>query len=257
MAIHIGLYSLREDVLQEQEKIVTAFEQDACLGLELRCCRSYRELTQQVGAFPMDILVFDMEHSRDAENQLLRIAQTMPNCSLVLLSDSERHAVFGYAVHAAGYLETPIDPEEFLSNLVYLIRMRVQKKEQFLPLKVNGVWSQVNMKHIAYLESAGHSLIFHMEDGRNFKTSANFRQYQNMLDINSDFVRCHKSYVVNLSHVKSWEMESFTLYSGTKVNISRPYWQTARSLYACHVTQLQPEKQKAPQKEKPAPVRKR
>ncbi len=236
---------------------MTQFEQDACLGLELSCCQSYQELTQKVNAFPMDILVFDMEGDRDAENQLLRIAQTMPNCALVLLSDSERHAVFGYAVHAMGYVKTPIDPEAFLSTLVYLIRTRVQKKEQFLPVKVNGVWSQISTRHIVYLESEGHSLIFHLEDGRDFKTSANFRQYQNILDITPDFVRCHKSYVVNLNHVKAWEMDRFTLRGGAKVSISRPYWQTVRSLYACHVTRPQPEKQKATPKATPLPGRKR
>ncbi len=250
--MQIGLYSPREEKLQEQLAIVTDFERDACLGLELRCCSSYHELTQQISAFPMDILVFDMEGDQESESQLLRIAQTMPNCNLVLLSDSERHALFGYAVHAMGYIKTPIDPEDLISVLVYLLRMHIQKKEQFLPVKINGIWSQVNMKHITYLESEGHSLIFHLEDGRSLKTSAGFRQYQTLLDMNSDFVRCHKSYVVNLRHVKKWEMDTFTLHSGEPVSISRPYWQTARSLFACHVTQ--PKKEK-PQ-EKAAPVRK-
>ena len=48
-----------------------------------------------------------------------------------------------------------------------------------------------------------------------------------------------KSYVVNLRYVRTWEMDSFTLADGSVVNISRPYWQTARSVYACYLTQSQ------------------
>lgn len=235
--MQVGLYSPRAALLEQQRAAMEEFNQTACLDLTLRCFESYRELSQGITSAPLDILFYDTEGGRELETQLMRVFQTLPNCRLVLLSDSERHAVFGYAIKAAGYLTLPLDKEDFLSTLILLLRERLQSKEQFLPVKVNGVWSRLNMRHITYLESSGHSLIFHMNSRRSIRVAAGFRDYQSLLDLNTNFLRCHKSYVVNLRYVKTWEMDSFTLTDGSVVNISRPYWQTARSVYACYMTQ--------------------
>lgn len=237
MPLQIGFYSPRPPLLAEQREAAEEFNRTACLDLTLRCCDNCEAFFQEVSSLPLDILFYDMEGSQNAREELTRLLQTIPNCRAVLLSDSEQHAVFGYALRAAGYLTTPLDREEFLSLLIYLIRERIQAKEQFLPIKINGIWSQLNMENITYVESAGHSLIFHLNDKRQFKIQSSFKEYQNLLDLNPDYFRCHKSYVVNMSYVKDWALTAFTLKNGEKVNISRPYRQAARSVYACYVTQ--------------------
>lgn len=242
--MRIGLYSPRPALLEEQRQVVEEFNGTACLDLELQSYDTYDALMQGASNLPFDMLFYDTEGSRDAEEELLRLVQTVPNCRLVLLSDSERHAVFGYALRAVGYITTPLDKEEYLSLLIHLIREQVQKKEQFLPLKVNGVWSQLDMSHITYVESAGHSLLFHLSDKRELKVMAGFRDYQRLLDLNPDFFRCHKSYMVNMRYVREWSLTAFTLKDGDEVNISRPYRQAARSMYACYVTKPQPAPQK-------------
>lgn len=242
--MRIGLYSPRSALLEEQGSAVEEFNSTACLDLELARFSTYDQLIQGVSALPLDVLFYDTEESRDAEGELLRLVQTLPNCRLVLLSDSERHAVFGYAIRAAGYLTTPLDREEFLSQLIALIREHIQRKEQFLPLKVNGVWTRLDMGHITYVESAGHSLLFHLSDRRELKVMAGFKDYQRLLDLNADFFRCHKSYMVNMRYVKDWSLTAFLLNDGDEVNISRPYRQAARSMYACYVTKPQPELRK-------------
>lgn len=242
--MRIGLYSPRPALLEEQRQVVEEFNGTACLDLELQSYDTYDALMQGASNLPFDMLFYDTEGSRDAEEELLRLVQTAPNCRLVLLSDSERHAVFGYALRAVGYITTPLDKEEYLSLLIHLIREQVQKKEQFLPLKVNGVWSQLDMSHITYVESAGHSLLFHLSDKRELKVMAGFRDYQRLLDLNPDFFRYHKSYMVNMRYVREWSLTAFTLKDGDEVNISRPYRQAARSMYACYVTKPQPAPQK-------------
>ncbi len=106
------------------------------------------------------------------------------------------------------------------------------------------------MGHITYLESVGHSLIFHLADRRRLKVQSGFKDYQSLLDLNPDYFRCHKSYVVNMSYVKEWSPTAFTLKDGDEVNISRPYRQAARSMYACYVTQ--PLSKKAPRLDGPS-----
>lgn len=258
--MQIGIYSPRSELLAQQSAALEELNETACLDLGLHCYADYRELTQGCTNIPLDVLVFDMEGDPAVEEQIMRFVQTQPNCRTVLLSDSEKHAVFGYAVRAAGYLMTPLDVENFLSILTRLIREKMQAQEQFLPLKINGVWSQASMNHITYMESEGHNLIFHLNDGRALKVAAGFKHYQSLLDLNVNYVRCHKSYIVNLQYVKAWELDHFQLTDGNVVNISRPYWQTIRSVYACHMTQSKEMEKKTnppPVKEKAPELRRR
>lgn len=234
--MQIGLYSPRHELLEQQLQAIHAFNQTACLDLTVHTYQNHRALEQAATNIPLDILSYDMD-CEEARERLKRIVHTLPNCRVFLLSASEQHAVFGYAIHAAGYLLLPLDNEELISTLVHLLRERIQAKEQFLPVKINGVWSQVNMRHITHLESRGHNLIFHLNNQTQLKASASFRDYQSLLDLNTDFLRCHKSYMVNLQYVKNWEMDHFLLENGSEINISRPYWQTVRSVYACYLAQ--------------------
>lgn len=256
--MQIGIYSPRDTLLAQQRGAIRTFNQTACLDLTVHTFSDQQQLEQAATAIPFDILSYDVD-GEDTESavreRLERVAHTLPNCRIFILSESERQAVFGYSIRAAGYLLLPFDEEEFFSLFASLLREKIKVKEQFLPVKVNGVWSQVNANHVTHLESRGHNLIFHLNNGRQIKAAAGFRDYQSLLDINPYYLRCHKSYMVNLQYVKSWEMSRFHLADGTEVNISRPYWQTARRVYACYATQTVDELQQQNSTEQAAPER--
>lgn len=234
--MQIGIYSPRPPLLEQQREAVEEFVQTSCLDLDVHTFDKHAGLMAALTETPLDVLVYDTAQAEALEERVWEVMRTIPNCSLILLGDDTRHAVFGYAVKAADYLTTPLDPEDLIYTLARLMRARMEAKEQFLPIKLNGVWSRLNMGHITYLESAGHSLLFHMDDGKEFRMIASFRDYQPLLDLNRHFFRCHKSYVVNLKYVEQLEQNSFLLKNGESVNISRPYRQMTRSFYACYVT---------------------
>lgn len=238
--MHIGFYSSRPEILRQMRSITEEFNEMAYLDLLLHSYTGYPELLHDLTDTALDVLLYDMDGDLETETQILRIKQTIPNCQLVLLSDSEKHALFGYGIHAAGYLLTPLDTEDFLSVLIYLIRQHSQISYRFLPVKIHGVWSQVDLNHVTYLESCAHSITFHFNDGHTITATASFKDYERNLSLRNNFVRCHKSYIVNLDYVKNWEMGELTLEDGSIVKISRPYWHEMRKNYACRVAQSQP-----------------
>lgn len=219
--------------------ITEEFNQTACLDLTLRGYAGYQELSHNLTDTALDILMYEMDEQPEAEAQLLRIRQIVPNCQIALLSKTEKYALFGYDIHAVGYLLTPLDEEDFLSVLIYLIRQQTLVSYRFLPVKIHGVWSQVDLDHIICLESRAHSITFHFSDGHKVTTTSSFKDYERSLSLRDNFVRCHKSYIVNLDYVKSWKMDELTLETGDIVKISRPYWHEIRKMYACYIAQSQ------------------
>lgn len=252
--MQIGIYSPRRELLDWQLNAIDEFNRTACLDLTVHAYSDHQALEQAATNIPIDILSYDADTGDEVRERLERVAHTLPNCRIFLISESERHAVFGYSIRAAGYLLLPLDEEEFFSMFAALLREKIQTKEQFLPIKINGVWSQISTHHITHLESRGHNLIFHLNDGKQLRAAAGFRDYQSLLDLNTNYLRCHKSYMVNLQYVQNWEMDRFHMTDGSEVNISRPYWQTARKVYACYVAQTRdvPEAETGKAKEPPA-----
>lgn len=234
--MQIGMYSPRSDVLQQMQNALTEFTETAYLSLNLRGYDTYADLDASLTDAPLDLLFYDTELSPDPIEHIRRIMRTIPNCTLILLCDDSRYALMGYSVKASNYLLTPLPSDKLISALAEFLRERLQADTYYLPIKINSVWSRVNMRHITYLESAGHSIFFHLYDGRTFRTNAHYRDYEGLLDMNPDFFRCHKSYVVNLRYVTKWDIDSLTLMDGNTVSVSRPYRQIVRSMYACYIT---------------------
>ena len=214
-----------------------SFEESSYLNLNIQRFTELPALSASLTDTPLDVLLFDLEQSQQPKEELQKILHVIPNCAVILLCDDARYALFGYSIRARDYLTTPLYPEDLIDLLTRLMRERLEGHEHYLPLKLNGVWSKLIMRHIVYIESAGHNLIFHMNDGRTFRILSSFSNYQAMIEMNRDFLRCHKSYVVNMRYVIGWDLNYLTLFDGNTVNISRPYRQIVRSFYACYTTQ--------------------
>ena len=237
--MQIGFCSSRFQLLEQMRQAVEEFNQTAYLDLSVRSYETDGDLNASLADLPLDILFYDTEQDANPKDTLSRIMQIIPNCTLILICDDTRHALMGYSLKATDYLLTPLDEEDFISTLARHLRSRLDSHEHYLPVKINGVWSRLNMRHITYLESAGHRLIFHLNDGRTFRCIAHYRDYEGLLEINPDFLRCHKSYVVNMRYVANWDLNSLTLTDGSSINVSRPYRQITRSFYASYVTRSQ------------------
>lgn len=237
MAMQVGIYSPRPPLLEQTRAALEGFCRTAYLDVRIHSFDSRQALSAGVTEIPLDLLFYDMEEDPDPEADIKRLAGALPFCSMVLLCGDARHALAGYAVKAIDYLLTPVHSEDLIDVLAHFLRERLSAGERYLPLKLNGVWTRLDMRHITYIESAGHALIFHMSDGRSFRSIAHYRDYEGLLDMDPDFLRCHKSYVVNMRYVTGWNVDSLTLADGSLVNVSRPYRQTVRTFYACYVTQ--------------------
>ena len=130
--MHIGFCSSRSEILHQMLAIIEEFNATAYLDLLLHGYADYQELIHGLTDTALDVLIYDMDGDSEAEAQILRIKQTAPNCQLVLLSNSEKHALFGYGIHAAGYLLKPISAADVQDEINSILGIRQREK----PLKV-------------------------------------------------------------------------------------------------------------------------
>ena len=81
---------------------------------------------------------------------------------------------------------------------------------------------------IVYIESNDSEVWIYATEGRRFRNKTGITQWGNVLG--EDFIRVHRSYIVNKFFVASVSMESLTLSEGITIPVSRKYRDSVKNL---------------------------
>ena len=99
------------------------------------------------------------------------------------------------------------------------------KNYEIISLPVKDGLIMVNITKIIYCESDGGYTNLHMGAKETLMISRSLNEFQDILDT-LGFVRIHKSYLINLRHLKKYtrgEGGSVKLTSGISLNVGRAY----------------------------------
>lgn len=132
---------------------------------------------------------------------------------LAFLTTSRDFAIESYDVEAIGYLLKPLQKDKLFLLLAKLTRTQAPK---CLSLKKRGHTLHFDFRDITFLESHGHTITVHLSDGQEESMYYKLDEIEESLD--ARFLRCHKSYIVNMDYVKYAESD-FTLSTGESVPI--------------------------------------
>lgn len=174
--------------------------------------------------FLLDIFLPD----RNGVETARRIRRLDEKAILIFLTISEDFYREAFDLYAFHYLLKPIrlaDLTEALTKAANLI----SAPEEALPVISNRQKLLLRLADIVYIDSSKHMLCFHMQDGQQYVSYGKLDEIQAQL-ASGLFVRCHKSFIVNLIYVSRLTREGF--YVGdTLIPISRTYAAGAKDSY--------------------------
>lgn len=196
----------------------------------LRAYCDMRGLTAQVDQFPNASALLDA--FEPGKYQILFLDIYMPgltgmqaartirekdaDCMLVFATTSEDHAMESYGVYAAGYLLKPYTAARLGEAMDWCM-------ENMLPLaQTVEIMSerekvQLSLGEITFIEVYGREAVFHTT-GKTYSTNRSLTELEQELP--EDFLRCHRSYIVNMNHIARAEQKDFALKDGTLVPVS-------------------------------------
>jgi len=138
-------------------------------------------------------------------------------CGIVFTTTSEDFRSEAFDVGAEQYLIKPVAKEKLLRVLQ---KRMPERRRRACTVNVKGKHIEIPFDDIMYVEVKNHNCIVHMTDGEiNTGTTMTIEGFQNILPA-TRFMRCHKSYIVNLSYVKSVDRD-FLMKNGDTVYIRR------------------------------------
>ena len=124
-----------------------------------------------------------------------------------------------FSVRPFGFIDKPIRSEKLFKYIDAAIAKDTDGG-QFYACKIRGKDIRIQYSDIIYIESGAKSLIFHKTDGDIIKVAGLLEEAEKLLPAEV-FVRCHKSYIVNLKYVTDYSKMTLSLMDGSKIGVSR------------------------------------
>lgn len=140
---------------------------------------------------------------------------------IIFTTAYNHYAVDAFKLSAVDYILKPIDQDE-LSAAIERFKGRLQNHQKYRvlaqnlssdpasSLAVSTVQSMLFLKlqDILFLKGDGAYTRIFTQDGQEILSSKNLKYYQDSLQNIAYFMRCHKSYIVNLRQVKEYVKSS-------------------------------------------------
>lgn len=167
-----------------------------------------------------DIILMDVQMQfMDGITAAKWIRERDPEVVIIFITNMAQYAIHGYEVNALDYVLKPINYFSFSEKLNRALERLEKKKKRYLSITMERALKKLEIGTIRYIESQGHSIIFHTEEGSYEARSTTMKELEVRLS-KCGFYRCNKGYLVNLEHVEGIE-NGCAVIGGDKILISR------------------------------------
>lgn len=167
-----------------------------------------------------NLIVLDMYmeplNGIEAARILRKIDATVP---IIIVTATLEFAIEGYSVNAYRYLLKPLDSKIFLKEVRHILEERNKIDSYYFSISNESGITKVKLDDILFFESDLKTIHLHtLTDKLSFRgTIAGLESKLSPLN----FVRVHKSYIVNLKHVKNIFKGVITMENEHQVFVSK------------------------------------
>jgi len=174
-----------------------------------------------------DLLLIDIQMEGMTGMELAKkLRQEGDKSEIVFVTAIKDYVFEGYDVNALHYLVKPIKHEQLYSVLDKALG-KVEKENNYILIKNK----KVAVDDIYYIESRNHYLHYFLE---NDSISINITIAEAMENLSRTFVRCHRSYIVNIIHATHITKTDVVMDNGKKIPLSRNRVSGVKSAFIGH-----------------------
>lgn len=191
--------------------------------------------TDVLSACDIAFLDIDFKGKNYSGLDIARRLRTLRNDAvIVFISNYIEYAPDGYEVQAFRYILKDEMPNK-LETSVDKIIAHLQAKRSSIKIQSGGEIVDIPIQKIIFIESMGHTLIFHMmPQGR--ARAATHTCYSTLAKMEADlkdcgFLRIHKSYLVNMRHIQTLNCNEACMADGTKLSVSSRNYSECKKQY--------------------------
>lgn len=187
-----------------------------------------------------DVLFLDIEMPGKSGLQLAQILQKKGiACPIIFTTAYNSYAINAFRLSALDYLLKPIQEDQLIEaidklkeqheiaenmNRLRVLSDNLNEPNSTLCIPVQGGSEYLPIQEILYLEADGSYVRVKFVNGKEKVVSKNLKYFEFSLGESSVFVRCHRSYLVNMQHLAFHSKSNggwLKLKNGSEIPISR------------------------------------
>lgn len=203
-------------------------------GLEIAGqCSNAVEALSVLQQKPVDVMFLDIKMPQIIGTQFLKNLANPPK--VIFVTAYRDYAVEGFELDAVDYLIKPVSFERFFKAITKLNRWigretppstmnETSDPAAFIYLRVDRDMKKIFLEDIEYIESWKDYVKVFLSGGRHFLVKRSISAVENLLS-DHKFMRVHRSYLVSLSKISSYNTLSVQL-GQSEIPIGRLYKQS-------------------------------
>lgn len=211
-----------EQELMHLSELITEYQMSREVSLDCHLFHNGTELLCDMKGGDYDLVLLDVlmpgVNGIQAAQELRELDQ---NVKLIFISASPEFALDSYRVGAYHYLLKPADADAFFTLLDRIGSELFAQEEQGFVLKNRKGVVRVSFAQLEFVEVINKTVSFHMVDGTIHEVTATLGDFESKLLSRPEFIKPHRSYLVNLSYVQAIGANCIVTKRGNSIPISR------------------------------------
>lgn len=178
-----------------------------------------------------DIALLDVDFEEQNLNGIglaRKLRQVNKRAVILFITNFIEYAPEGYEVQAFRYI-LKRDLDAVLGRYLMEALELLSYSNDCLRLEYRGQLLELSFDSILYLEVLGHSVSI-VTEGETYTLSASLSSFEQELE-NHGFLRVHKSFLVNMRHIKKFQCRELTLDNGTAIRVSEKSYAEQKRKY--------------------------
>lgn len=178
-----------------------------------------------------DVLLLDIEMGKESGMELAeKVRRENEEVSIIFATGYAQYMGRGYDVGALQYLLKPVEERKLFACLDRVVRQQEKDGKKLAFETVEQVKISLAAADIWYLEACGHNCFLYTKD-RCYELKMSITAAERALAGECGFVKCHRSYFLNLRHVREIYREELVLDDGRRVPMSRRAYQEVNAAF--------------------------
>lgn len=166
----------------------------------------------------MTILFMDIKLKNDNGIDVVKeLKKRVEIAATIFISGYTEYVEDTFTVEPIYFLVKPLKKESFCQAMKKALEKLEHREKRYILLKKKEI-IRIFVDDILYAESEGRKLHLHCGEEK-------LEYYEKMdqleAEVGEDFVRCHKSYLVNMKYVRSVGVKEIILLDGRSIPVSR------------------------------------
>ena len=218
-----------------------------CKNIEILAeTTNVNDAVKAIEVYKPQLVFLDIEMPQKNGFQLVKEFQKI-DFYIIFVTAYDQYAIHAFKISALDYLLKPIDIQE-LKNAVKKVANNLekddfkkrlellninQKKLQKIAIPYKSDYVIIDLKNIACFEAHRMYTNVKLIDGKTYTASKKLSYYQKLLSKSNNFIRVHRSWVVNTDYIfiYSKKEKNIELKNGVKIPVSKSYKEIFESMF--------------------------